>query len=384
MNRFWIITISVGLLQAQERTPPISVVRQPPPAVKQVPQPAVARKPSPAIPDPRRYPFAQIMSKLQEGGEQSPATPQAAIPSPELAGKSEPAKDIPISESANDALILGKNWMSEKHVPAPGKDGRVLYTFGAGLPTIICAPLRVCVLEMEPGEKMVGEPHIGDSVRWTISPASAGKPEVQMVIIKPKQAGLDTNLFVPTDRRAYYVRLVSKPEDYLARVAFAYPEDEAGKWQQHFRQEEAERRKREFEAGQITPLDSIENLYFDYRISGGDEYLRPVRVVDDGRKTFVQMPPGATVREAPVLVVVGSNGPEMVNYRVKGDMYIVDRLFERGALILGVGKKQRRADIVRGTYHGKDAGKLLGKAVSTEPPPDGGKESPAKNPPDEK
>src|SRR5260370_34914763 len=109
MNRFWIITISVGLLQAQEPTPPISVVRQPPPAAKQAPPPAAARKPSPAIPDPRRYPFAQIMSKLQDGGEQSSATSQAAIPSPELAGKTEPAKVIPLSESANDALILGKN-----------------------------------------------------------------------------------------------------------------------------------------------------------------------------------------------------------------------------------------------------------------------------------
>jgi hypothetical protein len=34
-------------------------------------------------------------------------------------------------------------------------------------------------------------------------------------------------------------------------------------------------------------------------------------------------------------------------------MYIVDRLFERGALILGVGKKARRAEIIRGTYRGK-------------------------------
>ena len=34
------------------------------------------------------------------------------------------------------------------------------------------------------------------------------------------------------------------------------------------------------------------------------------------------------------------------------------------ALILGVGKKQSRADIVRGTYRGKDAGKLLSKAVA--------------------
>jgi type IV secretion system protein VirB9 len=325
----------------------------------------VRRQPPPGLPDPKQYPFEQILNKLQEDAPVKAAPAPAAAPARlEAVVASEPPKDIPISQSAQGALALGKSWMTDKHEPAPGKDGRILYTFGAGLPTIVCAPLRVCVFELEPGEKIVGEPHIGDSVRWTISPAAAGKPESQMIVIKPKQAGLDTNLLVPTDRRAYYVRLVSKPEDYLARVAFAYPDNEAARWQQHFREEEEKQRKQQAETSTFAPVESLENLYFDYRITGGDEYLRPVRVLDDGRKTFVQMPAGAIVREAPVLVVVGTNGPEMVNYRVKGDLYIVDRLFERGALILGVGKKQRRADIVRGTYRGKDAGKLLGKAVT--------------------
>jgi len=45
------------------------------------------------------------------------------------------------------------------------------------------------------------------------------------------EAGLDTNLLITTDRRAYYLRLISKPEDYVARVAFAYPEDDTRKWQ---------------------------------------------------------------------------------------------------------------------------------------------------------
>jgi len=78
--------------------------------------------------------------------------------------------------------------------------------------------------------------------------------------------------------------------------------------------------------------------------------------VDDGRKTFIQMPASAAARETPVLVVLGAERkPEMVNYRVKRDLYIVDRLFERGALLLGVGKKQRRADIVRATYRSANA-----------------------------
>jgi len=247
--------------------------------------------------------------------------------------------------------------MTENHTPAPGKDGRVLYTYGAGLPTLVCAPLRVCVVELEAGEKLVGEPQIGDSVRWIISPATSGSGDLttSMIVVKPKQAGLDTNLLVTTDRRAYYVRLISKPEDYLARIAFAYPENESRKWKA--RLAEDQRRREESEAVKVAPVESLENLYFDYRIQGGDENMRPIRVVDDGKKTFIQMTPNAAHREAPALVVVGSDGAEMVNYRVKGDMYIVDRLFERGALILGVGKRARRAEIIRGTYRGKVSSK---------------------------
>ena len=62
----------------------------------------------------------------------------------------------------------------------------------------------------------------------------------RMSLPLPRQGpGLDTNLLIPTDRRAYYLRLISKPEAYVARAAFAYPEDDsAAKWQ---RQEAAQK-----------------------------------------------------------------------------------------------------------------------------------------------
>ena len=139
-----------------------------------------------------------------------------------------PSKDVALPSTAQSALTVAKGWMAEKQTPAPGADGRVLYTYGAGMPTVVCAPMRVCVVELEAGEHLSGEPHVGDSVRWVISPAMAGsgRQETPMLVIKPKQAGLDTTLLITTDRRAYYLRLVSKPDDYLARVAFAYPEEE--------------------------------------------------------------------------------------------------------------------------------------------------------------
>ncbi len=104
----------------------------------------------------------------------------------------------------------------KRQTPRLQVDGKVVYSFGAGLPTIVCAPLRVCMIELQPGEHIVGEPHIGDAVRWNISPGSFGSGDevTSIIILKPQQPGLDTNLLVTTDRRAYYFRLISKV--YLA------------------------------------------------------------------------------------------------------------------------------------------------------------------------
>lgn len=356
----WIFLWTGGMLIAQTAPPPGQGKTEQAVEVKRVP-PATRPPTKEGVPTPEQYPFTKLIGVLED--QPSPkivASGQGVLePPPSEVPKDWSAlKDVPLSETAKEALNASQPWMTEKQAPAPGKDGRVLYTFGAGLPTVVCAPLRVCVLELEAGEKVNGEPHIGDSVRWTIAPATAGKPDqlTSMIVIKPKQAGLDTNLLVTTDRRAYYVRLISKPEEYLARVAFSYPEDQSAQWSVHLVRQD-QRSKAAEDTRRVEPVETMENLYFDYRVLGGNDYIRPTRVVDDGKKTFIQMPTGTAVREAPVLVVIGPEGkPEMVNYRVTGDMYIVDRLFERGALLLGVGKKQRRTEIVRGTYKGSIKG----------------------------
>ena len=317
------------------------------------------------VPTPDKYPFTDLINAL-ESDDQAVSAPRTETSkgtstngSPSELGVPKdykPGKDVPLTGAAKDAVQVSQTWMVAAHTPVEGKDGRVLYTYGAGLPTIVCAPLRVCVLELQAGEKLVGEPHIGDSVRWIISPATSGKDDlaIPMIVIKPKAPGLDTDLLVTTDRRAYYVRLISKPEEYLARVAFAYPDDEDAKWKAYLAREQEQRRREEFEASQITPVESMESLYFNYTIQGGDSNMRPVRVVDDGKKTYIQMPPEAAHRELPMLAVLGPDGKaDLVNYRVKADTYIVDRIFDRGALILGVGKKAQRAEIIRGSARGK-------------------------------
>jgi type IV secretion system protein VirB9 len=303
-----------------------------------------------------QYDFGAQVIALQEDPQASwgtsPSRPPSSATQPGASVPSgfKPKTDVQLTQTAKEAVQMSETWMAEHNQIAAGRDGRVLYSYGAGLPTMVCAPLRVCIIELQTGEKLVGEPHIGDSVRWNLSPALYGNGEsaTSVIVLKPQTAGLDTNLLITTDRRAYYLRLLSKPEDYVARVAFAYPGEEESERKWRIQMEQQKEQQREATRIAELPANAVESMHFAYKVKGGDDVMRPVRVFDDGKKTYIQMNPAVKNREAPVLVIVGPDGKqEMVNYRVKEDLYIVDRLFERAALILGSGKKARKVEIQR-------------------------------------
>jgi len=98
----------------------------------------------------------------------------------------------------------------------------------------------------------------------------------------------------------------------------------------------------------VPAMITAEKLNFGYKVTGGNDRLRPARVFDDGSKTYIQMKSEMQSREAPVLVVLGADGKgEMTNYRVREQTYIVDRLFDRAQLVLGSGKKAQKEEISR-------------------------------------
>jgi len=354
------ITAAASLLFGQSPTllpnaptSPVQVkrvpARQPPQTQNQLP---------PLI---QQYDFGGQLRVLQDPTAMDPPklvgpTPVAgAAASTEIDGKVpkgyQPRTDVPLSSTGLEAVRVSETWRVGQNTPAAGPDGRVLYAYGAGLPIVVCAPLRVCMIELQPGERVTGEPQIGDSVRWNISPAMYGQGEecTSVIVLKPQEPGLDTNLLITTDRRAYYLRIVSKSQEYVARVAFSYPdEDRTAKWQQHLLAQTAQAQERTRDAQLMPAMITADKLNFGYRISGANEQLRPVRVFDDGAKTYIQMRSEIQNREAPVLVVLGSDGKgEMTNYRVHQQTYVVDRLFERAQLILGAGKKAQKVEITR-------------------------------------
>ncbi len=377
------LAIMVATGVGQEKKSGDSAGRVPSPT-----KPSLAAAPKQGVPAAAEYQFDELIEQLQTDPRRSPQN-NPSVPAhvggvPLYLKRSHSARDnesdsevpadfvadktVPLPEDASNAIDVDGTWKSQSALPSPGEDGRVVYTYGAGLPTVVCAPLRLCVIELESGERLIGEPHIGDSVRWLIDPATSGEGahERALIVVKPKGPGLDTNILLTTDRRLYYLRLVSTPSEYIARTSFEYPAAETARWQAHLLESE-QRRKEAVRQSQLAPLRTIEDLYFDYRVLGKHHELRPVRIFDDGEKTYVQMREKILHRELPVLVVVGTQGPEMVNYRVKGTVYVVDRIFEHGALILGEGKKAKRLDIVRGTFRGKVKGDGFSASFSGKP-----------------
>jgi len=300
-------------------------------------------------PAPQTLPNLQdIAASVQALEQAEPAVPNLSNPATPVPKDFKPRTDVPLSPTAAAAVLASQQWGSQPNTPAAGADGRVLYAYGAGMPTVVCAPLRVCIVEMEAGEKIVGEPHIGDAVRWNVAPAiyGEGSQATALIVLKPQTPGLDTNMVITTDRRAYYLRLISKPADYISRIAFAYPDDDQHRWQRH----QLERRSTEERSrAEVLPaMMAVEKMHFDYRVAGGREHLRPTRVFDDGAKTYIQMPPAIEHMEAPVLLVIGTDGQgTMTNYRVQQQTYIVDRLFDRARLVLGAGKKAQKVEISR-------------------------------------
>jgi type IV secretion system protein VirB9 len=305
-----------------------------------------------------KYPFADLQKALEKGPgtEIRSEIGAAAEASVGLGVKVPPgwesSKDVALSETAREAVALSAKLSNEQNNPVPGPDGRVVYTFGVGQPTLVATPLRVSSIELQAGEKILGEPQIGDSVRWVVNPISSGSGDAAtpILVVKPKVTGLDTTMIVATDRRTYYLRLVSKPGEYVSRVAFLYPDDQPLQWKL-FLEQQAKEHKDHVEASRISQTGNaaVDKLYFDYtfKVKSGANSIRPVRVLDDGEKTYIEMPSVTAFQELPTLVVQGPAGNEMVNFRVKGTTFVVDRLFVKAALLLGVGKHQELVEIQR-------------------------------------
>lgn len=204
----------------------------------------------------------------------------------------------------------------------PTRDGfneaRHVYAYAPGaLYELYTNPGFISTILLEPGESL-NAIAAGDTARWMVTEAQAetdAEPRT-IVLVKPQTTGLRTNIVLITDRRTYTIEASAvSGEAYSAQIAWTYPEDSAA-----------------------TPAASFDRLHFDYRIRttrGRAPRWLPTRVFDDGRRTWIEMPADVEASDMPPLFVITGEGAELVNYRVQGRRYMVDRIFDAAELRLG-------------------------------------------------
>lgn len=246
--------------------------------------------------------------------------------------------------------------------------------FGHVQPTLRCAPLRVCTLELQSGERVI-DSVLGDPVRWVVDIA-AGPDSVPVVVAKPvalpNACDLTTNLVVTTTRRIYHVTLDSPPctaqsestnpdLPYMRQVKFYFPDDALVR---HHGAAVMDRVATPTPAASgafpgspiplesgVMPVDDLGALHFDYQVVPDQRFPWVPKVVfDNGRQTCIRLPSEAYHSDLAVLYELNVRGDyEYVQYGVRDGCIVTDRVMHRMVLIIpgGSGRDPLRLLIVR-------------------------------------
>lgn len=176
---------------------------------------------------------------------------------------------------------------------------------------------------LEPGETLA-DIAAGDTSRWMVT-ETVSETETDprtIVLVKPNAAGLRTNIVLIIDRRTYLIEAISHSSPvYSAQVAWTYPQSAPL-------------------TRASTPADRLNFAYRIRTVQGWTPAWAPTRAYDDGRRTWIEFAPGVESADLPPLFIVTGEGAEIVNARLiaspAGPKYMIDRLFDRAELRLGL------------------------------------------------
>lgn len=257
----------------------------------------------------------------------------------------------PVPLGAQAFMDASQEWARTGDAPVVvGTDGAVMYAYGQSRPVVTCAPLRICVIHLIAREHITNL-SVGDSVRWLIQAADAGAggDVTPVVVVKPTEADLITNLAITTDAgRIYYLTLHSDPRRYVPEIGFYDPQQIIVRLTQQRAAADAQ-----VAAHQERVIDNLgavdpASLDFDFACKAENRAARPwlpLRVFAAAGHTYLQMPDTLAYGDAPAifnLVQVGHHvETELINSRLVHGYYVIDGLPMRFKLLVGAGKATR-------------------------------------------
>jgi len=315
-------------------------------------------------------PSAPAAQAAAPAGTTIPVLRNAEVPAPlERAGVA------PVSPRDRATAEAVRRWEQNGTADAlVGPGGDIRFAYGYSRPTITCSPLHVCTLRLIPGESITTLA-LGDTVRWIAEATTAG--DTPVVLIKPTQGGISTNLVISTDAgRVYYLHLVGSVREYMPMVGFFDPS--AISRQSHAKAQEMQRLRARLEVAEaaakqaqedaarrvaehrertvvaemsMSPAFDPTNLDFGMTCrpnSRASADFVPARVFSTATHTFVQLPRSLEGKELPAVFRRSESGAlELLNARRSGQFVVVDGTPDAISLALDVGMNARVVDCTR-------------------------------------
>ena len=188
-------------------------------------------------------------------------------------------------------------------------------------------------IALHPGEKLVGVIS-GDTKQWAIDNANVGG--TTHVYIKPLVSDITTDMVINTDKRSYRL-LVTSTDTYNPLITFTFSEEMYAKLAKTtVYRDRAEKDFLDIFTEQKDGQFVQKKINYKYTIKASknlDPDLCPLKTLDDNTRTYIQMP--VNRYDLPVLYNVddtAKNKLTLVNYRVKGQYFIADRVFKHARL----------------------------------------------------
>ncbi len=217
-------------------------------------------------------------------------------------------------------------------LPAPPLAAQVQPQAGPADPriqTVAYHPDQIVLLQGAPGyqvtvefgpDEAIESVAVGDSAAWQVTPNRRG----DYLFVKPVRPGIATNMTVVTSVRTYLFELqplFDASSQMAYTVRFSYPGGEPDS------------------VADEAPAEEVRGTY---RLSG-DRQLRPSRIGDDGRHTYIEWPRD---RALPAVYALDSEGREsLVNGAMRDDLFVVDAVVSN--LIFRIDDRVARAERVR-------------------------------------
>lgn len=197
----------------------------------------------------------------------------------------------------------------------------VEYTFMDGkIYTIVTSKNSITDVRLEGGEEIISSIAVGDPHAWSIETALSVENGVNTVhiLIRAESDDVITSAIIPTNRRTYYLRLLSTNATPMIACRFRYQNSSNMLIKNILAQNNNYSVSKSKNSYSIDPS----TLEFGYSVTDSSFIWSPTAVFSDNTTTYFQFDPlFEEVQGSPALYLSTNDEISLINYSIRGNLY---------------------------------------------------------------